>query len=131
MLIFCLPHQFIPSVCHQLKDAQILGPEAIAVSLVKGVDVKGDRILIFPDVIRKELGVSCSALSGANIADEGELAPLVKLGAFGTSQLSTLLQQWRWASFRKRRSATEIAKRDFCGRNVGLATESYLPMRSR
>jgi len=36
----------------------------------KGVDVKGADIHIFADVIEKRLGVSCSALSGANIADE-------------------------------------------------------------
>lgn len=71
MLIFCLPHQFIPSICQQLKSAKILPKDTIAISLIKGVDVKGDNINIFPDVIQDELGVSCSALSGANIADEG------------------------------------------------------------
>jgi glycerol-3-phosphate dehydrogenase (NAD+) len=34
------------------------------------VDVKGSDIHIFADVIEERLGVSCSALSGANIANE-------------------------------------------------------------
>ncbi len=37
---------------------------------MQGVDVKGSDIHIFADVIEERLGVSCSALSGANIADE-------------------------------------------------------------
>lgn len=37
---------------------------------LQGVDVKGADIHIFADVIENRLGVSCSALSGANIADE-------------------------------------------------------------
>ena len=36
----------------------------------QGVDVKGSDIHIFADVIEERLGVSCSALSGANIAAE-------------------------------------------------------------
>lgn len=32
--------------------------------------MKENEISIFADLIEKELGVSCSALSGANIADE-------------------------------------------------------------
>jgi glycerol-3-phosphate dehydrogenase (NAD+) len=39
---------------------------------VKGVDVKNDKIQIYADLIEKELGISCSSLSGANIANEGE-----------------------------------------------------------
>ena len=39
-------------------------------NITKGVDVKGSDISIFADVIESRLGVSCSALSGANIADE-------------------------------------------------------------
>jgi glycerol-3-phosphate dehydrogenase (NAD+) len=36
----------------------------------QGVDVKVDKIHIFSEVIEEELGISCSALSGANIANE-------------------------------------------------------------
>lgn len=37
----------------------------------QGVDVRGDQIHIIADVITETLGIPCSALSGANIADEG------------------------------------------------------------
>lgn len=40
---------------------------------MQGVDVKNDKIQIYADLIEKELGISCSSLSGANIANEGEL----------------------------------------------------------
>lgn len=33
----------------------------------------GDKIKIVADVIEEELGISCAALSGANIANEGQL----------------------------------------------------------
>lgn len=67
-LIFVIPHQFIPDTCKQLvghvpKDAQ-------AISLVKGVEVKEDKIHIFSEVIKEHLGIECAALSGANIANE-------------------------------------------------------------
>jgi glycerol-3-phosphate dehydrogenase (NAD+) len=71
MLVFCLPHQFIPNICRQLREAKVIGAGAFAVSLTKGVDVSGDKIKIIADVIEEELGISCAALSGANIANEG------------------------------------------------------------
>ncbi|EGG12435.1 uncharacterized protein MELLADRAFT_101681 [Melampsora larici-populina 98AG31] len=70
MLVFCLPHQFIPNICRQLREAKVTGAGAFAISLTKGVDVTGDRIKIFADVIEEELGMPCCALSGANIANE-------------------------------------------------------------
>lgn len=41
-----------------------------AISLIKGVHVEGEKITLFADLISEKLGVSCSALSGANIAPE-------------------------------------------------------------
>ncbi|ORY36422.1 glycerol-3-phosphate dehydrogenase, partial [Leucosporidium creatinivorum] len=67
-LIFVTPHQFIPSICKQLHGKLPKGARAI--SLVKGVDVHEDKIHIFSEVIEEHLGVSCAALSGANIANE-------------------------------------------------------------
>lgn len=67
-LIFVTPHQFIPSICKQLHGKLPKGTRAI--SLVKGVDVHEDKIHIFSEVIEEHLGVSCAALSGANIANE-------------------------------------------------------------
>jgi glycerol-3-phosphate dehydrogenase (NAD+) len=47
------------------KDASVK-----AISLIKGVHVEGEHITLFADLISEKLGVSCSALSGANIAPE-------------------------------------------------------------
>jgi glycerol-3-phosphate dehydrogenase (NAD+) len=47
------------------KDASVK-----AISLIKGVHVEGENITLFADLISEKLGVSCSALSGANIAPE-------------------------------------------------------------
>ncbi|PWN54021.1 NAD-dependent glycerol-3-phosphate dehydrogenase [Violaceomyces palustris] len=68
LLVFVLPHQFIRSVCTQLKGQ--INPEAYAISMIKGVEVKDGEISIFADVIEETLGVECAALSGANIANE-------------------------------------------------------------
>ncbi|KAI5480472.1 glycerol-3-phosphate dehydrogenase (NAD+) [Pseudohyphozyma bogoriensis] len=67
-LVFVVPHQFIPNVCKQLKGK--IPSDARAISLVKGVEVHTSHIRLFSDVIADELGIPCSALSGANIADE-------------------------------------------------------------
>ncbi len=53
------------SSCHGSPSSADRGSHAW-----QGVDVKGDDIHIFADLIEQELGVSCSSLSGANIATE-------------------------------------------------------------
>jgi len=73
LLIFVLPHQFIPGICKQLKAANLIKKDARALSMIKGVEVKSGEIRIFADVIEEMLGIGCCALSGANIANEGEL----------------------------------------------------------
>jgi glycerol-3-phosphate dehydrogenase (NAD+) len=68
LLVFNLPHQFIPRVTAQLRGAIV--PFARAISCIKGVAVSADRIELFSDLISRELGIYCGALSGANIANE-------------------------------------------------------------
>lgn len=70
-LIFVTPHQFIDNICEQLSGS-IPKDGVRGITLVKGVDVNADKIRIFADVIEEKLGISCSALSGANVANEGE-----------------------------------------------------------
>ena len=70
LLIFVLPHQFIQGICTELKGK--VAPNTRALSMIKGVEVKNGDIRIFADVIEDILGCKCSALSGANIANEGE-----------------------------------------------------------
>ncbi|WVQ82422.1 glycerol-3-phosphate dehydrogenase (NAD(+)) [Cryptococcus sp. DSM 104549] len=67
-LVFVMPHQFLPRCLDTLEGH--VRKDAKAITLIKGVDVKGADIHIFADVIEKRLGISTSALSGANIANE-------------------------------------------------------------
>ena len=68
ILIFNLPHQFLPRICDNLKG-KIL-PYARGISCIKGVDVERDAIHLFSDSIGQRLKIYCGALSGANIANE-------------------------------------------------------------
>ncbi|TGZ76768.1 NAD-dependent glycerol-3-phosphate dehydrogenase [Ascodesmis nigricans] len=68
ILIFNVPHQFVPNIIRQMKGAYL--PYARAVSCIKGVDVSAEGISLFSDYIGKHLGIYCGALSGANIATE-------------------------------------------------------------
>ncbi|CAE6424330.1 unnamed protein product [Rhizoctonia solani] len=67
-LVFVLPHQFLPSVLNAMRGH--VSHLTRAVSLIKGVEVEGAKISTFPTVISSALGIPCSALSGANIANE-------------------------------------------------------------
>lgn len=67
-LVIVLPHQFLPTVLKMMRGH--VSPHARAVSLIKGVEVEGDKITTFPTVISSVLDIPCSALSGANIANE-------------------------------------------------------------
>ncbi|ODO08912.1 glycerol-3-phosphate dehydrogenase (NAD(+)) [Cryptococcus wingfieldii CBS 7118] len=67
-LVFVTPHQFLGKLLDQLEGH--VRKDAKAITLIKGVDVRGADIHIFADVIEKRLGIPTSALSGANIANE-------------------------------------------------------------
>lgn len=69
-LLLIVPFQFITGICKELRGK--VDPSATAISMIKGVDVKDGNINIFADVIQETLGIECSALSGANIANEGK-----------------------------------------------------------
>ncbi|AFR92257.1 glycerol-3-phosphate dehydrogenase (NAD(+)) [Cryptococcus neoformans] len=67
-LVFVTPHQFLGKVLDTLEGN--VRKDAKAITLIKGIDVHGDDIHIFADLIEQRLGIPCSALSGANIANE-------------------------------------------------------------
>ncbi|WVN88128.1 glycerol-3-phosphate dehydrogenase (NAD(+)) [Cryptococcus depauperatus CBS 7841] len=67
-LVFVTPHQFLGKILDELEGH--VKKDAKAISLIKGVEVKEANIYLFADVIEKRLGISTSALSGANIANE-------------------------------------------------------------
>ncbi|KAF8910252.1 NAD-dependent glycerol-3-phosphate dehydrogenase C-terminus-domain-containing protein [Mucidula mucida] len=81
LILFCVPHQFLPDVLKEIKKPGVIAKRARAISAIKGVDVQIHEetehtgqvkrtadIYTFPGVIEKELGIPCSALGGANIA---------------------------------------------------------------
>ena len=68
MLVFVTPHQFIGGVCDTLRGKL---PDGVrAVSLVKGMEIRPDGFDMISELVTKELGIDCSVLMGANIANE-------------------------------------------------------------
>lgn len=75
IIIFCVPHQFVGGIVRQMAGS--VKRDAIAISLTKGLRMRPDGPQLISDVIRKELGIDCSVLMGANIAEDiarGELS---------------------------------------------------------
>ncbi|SGZ56702.1 CIC11C00000002309 [Sungouiella intermedia] len=68
LLVFNLPHQFLPRVCKLLKGH--LQPNCRAISCLKGLEVNADGVKLLSTYITEELGIACGALSGANLAPE-------------------------------------------------------------
>merc|ERR1719422_959583 len=68
LLVFVTPHQFIKGVCDTIKPALAQG--ATAISLIKGMEVTEEGFDLISELIQQELGIQCSVLMGANIANE-------------------------------------------------------------
>ncbi|KAF8928331.1 glycerol-3-phosphate dehydrogenase [Dissophora ornata] len=70
MLVFVVPHQFVASVCSQLRGK--ISTDCKAISLIKGIDVHedGKDFRLITDMIQDSLGIKACMLSGANIATE-------------------------------------------------------------
>lgn len=68
LLVFNLPHQFLPRICSQLKGH--LRPACRGISCLKGLDVSPSGPKLLSTYISEQLGITCGALSGANLAPE-------------------------------------------------------------
>uniref|UniRef100_A0A6F9DET1 Glycerol-3-phosphate dehydrogenase [NAD(+)] n=1 Tax=Phallusia mammillata TaxID=59560 RepID=A0A6F9DET1_9ASCI len=68
IMIFVVPHQFIRGFCEKLKDH--VKPDAIGISLIKGMDHTKEGLQLISDVIKNILSIDVSVLMGANIASE-------------------------------------------------------------
>ncbi|VEU19518.1 DEKNAAC100555 [Brettanomyces naardenensis] len=68
IIIFNIPHQFLGNILRQLKGK--VNPNARAISCLKGLNVSREGCDVLADVISRELGINCGALSGANLAPE-------------------------------------------------------------
>lgn len=68
LLIFVLPHQFLPRLLPTIKKNMAKGARAI--SLIKGIDFDENGLVLISDNIRKGLNIDVSVLMGANVASE-------------------------------------------------------------
>jgi glycerol-3-phosphate dehydrogenase (NAD+) len=69
VLIWVLPHQFIPRTASSVKD--VIHPNAISVSMVKGgVDIAKDGLKLCSEAIEEIVGHKVSVIMGANVANE-------------------------------------------------------------
>jgi glycerol-3-phosphate dehydrogenase (NAD+) len=68
LLIFNIPHQFLPKICDQLKGK--INSNARAISCLKGLQVNPDGCKLLSTYISEELNIYCGVLSGANLAPE-------------------------------------------------------------
>lgn len=68
MLIFVLPHQFLPRLLPTIE--KVMEPGAKAISLIKGIDFDEKGLVLISDNIRKALSIDVSVLMGANVAKE-------------------------------------------------------------
>ncbi|KAK6457179.1 uncharacterized protein RJT20DRAFT_37707 [Scheffersomyces xylosifermentans] len=68
LVVFNMPHQFLPRIVKSLKGK--LKPTARAISCLKGLEVTPEGCKLLSTYITENLGIECGALSGANIAPE-------------------------------------------------------------
>lgn len=69
ILIFVIPHKFVPGICRPLMGK--LKPGAFGISLIKGFGEGPDgKFILISSQIQELLNIECSVLMGANLAIE-------------------------------------------------------------
>jgi glycerol-3-phosphate dehydrogenase (NAD+) len=71
LLIFVLPHQFLPRICPQIAGA--VAPGCKAISLIKGIEFENNAPKLISSMISDNLkaqAVEVAVLMGANVANE-------------------------------------------------------------
>ncbi|XP_039016802.1 glycerol-3-phosphate dehydrogenase [NAD(+)]-like [Hibiscus syriacus] len=68
LLVFVNPHQFMEGICKRLVGK--VREDGEAISLIKGMEVKMEGPCMISTLITEQLGINCSVLMGANIANE-------------------------------------------------------------
>lgn len=68
MLVFVTLHQFMEGICKRLAGK--IRSDTEGISLIKGMEVKKEGPTKISTLITKQLGINCSILMGANIANE-------------------------------------------------------------
>ncbi len=90
ILVFVLPHQFLPKLLPTIKKS--MNKDAFAISLIKGIDFNEQGIVLLSDIIRKELDIDVSVLMGANVANEVAKECFAEATIGGTSSHAQTLQ---------------------------------------
>lgn len=71
VLVFVVPHQFLPGVLKQIKDNGRLPKHATGISLIKGLTITPEGPALLSDMIQKELDLEAvGVLMGANVAND-------------------------------------------------------------
>jgi glycerol-3-phosphate dehydrogenase (NAD+) len=69
ILLFVVPHQFLPSILKQLHGH--VSKDTVCISLIKGVDMHHNYLRRFSDIIQHELHVEhVGVMMGANVASD-------------------------------------------------------------
>lgn len=68
ILVFNIPHQFLPRIVSQLQGH--VPKHVRAISCLKGFDVDKNGVKLLSTYVTEKLGIACGALSGANLAPE-------------------------------------------------------------
>lgn len=70
LIIFNIPHQFLPRICKDIKQNAKLNKYTRAISCLKGLEVTPNGCKLLSTFIEENLNIKCGALSGANLAPE-------------------------------------------------------------
>jgi glycerol-3-phosphate dehydrogenase (NAD+) len=114
LLVFVTPHQFIIETCRSLRG--LVKPDAKAISLIKGMEITPDGFNLISNVIKRELGLGCSVLMGANIAAEvaeGKFSEAT-IGAHDASHAAVFRKLFHTNSFNIT-SCADVAAVEMCG----------------
>ena len=67
-LVFVIPHQFLLGTLNKMKGH--IKPNAVGLSLIKGITFINEGIELVTDTIERILNIKCGSLMGANIAND-------------------------------------------------------------
>ncbi|KAG4912330.1 hypothetical protein JHK82_052912 [Glycine max] len=91
MLVFVTPHQFMEGICKRLAGK--IRSDTEGISLIKGMEVKKEGPTMISTLITKQLGINCSVLMGANIANEIALEKFSE-ATVGYNQNKLAAERW-------------------------------------
>jgi len=114
LIVFCLPHQFLPNICEEIKN--LIKPNARLITGIKGMFVNPSGIELPSQFLEKKMNRPVGAISGANIAID------VANSEFAEATIGAKTQDERqiWKDVFQRpyfsiRSVTDILGVESCG----------------